>query len=185
MQLKECIYRLAYITNTPVKDVAEEICVVGLRSRNVIEYLSQFFRRDFRLGNTFYMGDLERESLQAKKDKEKTGRVTIRFPQRTHERICALAYALDVTPSRATAILLEASITNTNFSNAFTRHYLQGKLDEGRMRELKKVMRFINQNNPYEEEISWGVLLSYLYEELKLGANHVANSLHVWLDQKK
>ncbi|MFC3040401.1 hypothetical protein ACFOGI_09035 [Virgibacillus xinjiangensis] len=131
------------------------------------------------------MGNLERESLQARKGKEKTGRVTIRFPQRTHEQICALAYALDVTPSRATGILLEASVKNTHFIDAFTRHYLQGQLDEGRMRELKKVIRFINQNNPYEEQISWGVLLSYLYEELKLGANHVADSVSDWIERMK
>ncbi|AIE58946.1 hypothetical protein [Bacillus methanolicus] len=64
IQLKECIYRISYITNTPVKDVAETICEAGLVSRKVMDYLSQHFRRPVRLKNTLYMGDLDRPSLR-------------------------------------------------------------------------------------------------------------------------
>ncbi|MDA6082696.1 hypothetical protein OSJ97_24410, partial [Escherichia coli] len=43
IDLKNCIYRLSYITNTPVKDVIETICEKGLQSRKVMEYLSEYF----------------------------------------------------------------------------------------------------------------------------------------------
>ncbi|AIE61761.1 hypothetical protein [Bacillus methanolicus] len=183
IQLKECIYRLSYITNTPVKDVAETICEAGLVSRKVMDYLSQHFRRPVRLKNTLYMGDLDRSSLQKRSSAGQCERITIRLPQGTYENLTALAYALDVTPSRATALLLDASIRNSDFINEYVRDYLKQHLDDGRMRELKKVMKFINTNNPYEEEISWSALLSFLFDELKIGASNISESIQDWLDK--
>lgn len=185
IQLKECIYRLSYITNTPVKDVAEEICIAGLGSRKVIEHLSQNFRRPIRLKNTLYMGDPERLSLQKRAAAGPSERITIRFEQSTYENINALAYALDVTPSRATAILLDASVRNSNFINEYARDYLKQHLDEGRMKELKAVLKFINTNNPYEEEISWVGLLSFLFDEIKIGASQISESVQGWLEKWK
>jgi len=185
INLKECIYRLSYITNTPVKNVAEEICKAGIRSRRVIEHLSNHFRRNFRLDSTVYIGDLKRPSLQRIRYRGETDRITIRFMQQDFELITALAYALDVTPSKATAILLESSIKDTNFINRFTRNYISGQLDQSRMKELKKVLSYINQNNPYEEKISWAALLSFLYDELKTSANTMTNALNNWIDKIK
>ncbi|MDV2888137.1 hypothetical protein RYX45_23525, partial [Alkalihalophilus pseudofirmus] len=54
--LRDCIYRLSYITQTPVKDVVEILCEKGLKSRKVVEYLSQYFRRDFQFINTLFIG---------------------------------------------------------------------------------------------------------------------------------
>ncbi|QAS54754.1 hypothetical protein [Halobacillus litoralis] len=181
VNLKECIYRISYITKTPVKDVAEEICHTGLESKIVMENLSKFFRRDFQVGNTFFMGDLERISLQRARSKDQTERITIRFNQNTYERICALGYALDVTPSKATALLLEASVKTTRFIDRFTKEYLKENMDSGRLRELRKVIKYLNANNPYEEEISWGALLSYLFEELKPNKNNLTSSVNGWL----
>jgi hypothetical protein len=185
VNLKECVNRLSYITNTPVKDVAESICEAGLNSKKVIEYLSQYFRRDFRVGNTFYLGDLNRISLQKKKFNVPSSRITIRFTQSTYEKINALSYALDVTPTRATGILLDASIRNTNFINTFAKNYIKGQLDQGRMKELKKVLKFINENNPYEEDISWATLLSYIFDEIKEGTITVKTALVNWIDKYK
>jgi hypothetical protein len=185
IHLKECIYRLSYITNTPVKDVGETICEAGLFSRKVLDHLSQHFRRPVRLKNTLFMGDLERPSFQ-KKDKEgPCERVTIRFRQSTYENISALAYALDVTPSKATALLLDVSIRNSDFINEYVRDYLKQHLDDGRMKELKKVMKFINIHNPYEEEISWSTLLSYLFDEMKMSASTLSGTVQLWLQRYK
>ncbi|PHF12807.1 hypothetical protein COF79_31850, partial [Bacillus toyonensis] len=71
---------------------------------------SEYFRRDLVFGNTCYIGDLERTSLQRQKIDGLTDRITIRFTQEIAEKINSLAYALDVTPSKATAILLEVSL---------------------------------------------------------------------------
>ncbi|MEC0526233.1 hypothetical protein P8822_00190 [Bacillus sonorensis] len=185
VNLKSCVYRLSYITNTPVKDVVEIVCEKGLKSKNVIDCLSKHFRRDFQYLNTFYLGDLNNDSLQSKRPLCHTERLTTRFTQATYENICSLSYALDVTPTRATALLLDASIRNTNVLNAFVKNYLHQQLDGQRMKELKQVLKYINENNPYENEISWFALVSQIFEDLKGKATNVKMAIHHWMDNKK
>src|SRR3954452_15879890 len=145
-ELKNCIHSLSYITNTPVKDVGETLCEKGLQSRKVMEYLSQYFRRDLRFSNTIFIGNLERESLQNKYQSGKNERITIRFSQTTYENISNLAQALDVTKSKATALLLDASLRNTNLLNAYVKLYLHENIDQARMKELKQILKYINKN---------------------------------------
>ena len=183
--LKDCIYRLSYITNTPVKDVAETLCEKGLQSRNVLDYLSQYFRRDLKYLHTVYMGDWDRESLQKKVQAGKNERITIRFTQASYENIYSLSRALDVTPSKATALLLDASIRNTHLLNAFVKCYLHRHIDEARMNELKQVLKYINKNNPYNEEVSWFALLAMIFEDIKEGTNNVKDVIHNWMDKYK
>lgn len=183
--LKNCIYRLSYITNTPVKDVVEIICERGLNSRKIIEYLSNHFRRDFRFGNTIYMGDINRTSLQRKYQSGKTERITTRFSQVTFEKIKSLSDALDVTPSKATALLLDASVRNTNLLNSFVKSYLHNNIDKNRMKELKLVLKYINKNNPYNEEWSWFTLLSMIYEDAKDSAINVKEAINTWMNKYK
>lgn len=183
IELKNCIYRLSYITNTPVKDVVQIICEKGLQSRKVIEYLSQYFRREFQYINTVYMGDPGRESMQRKCQSGKNERITTRFNQGVYESINSLSNALDVTPSKTTALLLDASVRNTNLLNAFVKTYLQGNIDKTRMKELKQVLQYINKNNPYNEDISWFTLLSMIYEEVKDNTANVREAIHNWMDK--
>lgn len=185
VNLKNCIYRLSYITNTPVKDVAEIICEKGLKSRRVIEYLSDHFRRDYHFLNTIYFGDLERESLQRKCQSGKNERITIRFTQETYEDIFTLSNALDVTPSKATALLLDASVRNTNLLNAFVKTYLSSNIDKARMKELKEVMKYVNKNNPYNEEISWFALVAMIFEDIKDNSSNVKDIIYNWIDKYK
>lgn len=183
--LRECVYRLSYITNTPVKDVVEILCEKGLKSRKVIDYLSQYFRRNFQFLNTVFIGNFERESLQHKYQSGKNVRITTRFNQNIYEDISSLAYALDVTPSKATALLLEASVRNTNILNAFVKTYLHGQVDDSRMKELKQVLKYINKNNPYKEEISWFALLSMIFDDIKDSTSNVKDKIHSWIDKYK
>lgn len=181
--LKDCIYRLSYITNTPVKVVVEVLCEKGLKSRKVIDYLSNYFRRDFKFLNTVYMGDLGRESLQRKYQSGKNERISTRFKQETYEEISLLSQALDVTTSKATSLLLDASIRNTNLLNAFVKTYLHDHIDETRMKELKQVLKYINKNNPYKEEISWFTLLSMIFEDVKDSTTNIKEVIHSWIDK--
>ncbi|MCE4051703.1 hypothetical protein [Bacillus sp. Au-Bac7] len=185
VELKNCIYRLSYITNTPVKDVSEIICKKGLQSRKVIENLSHHFRREYRFMNTIYIGDPGRESLQSKSQKGKNERITTRFTQYTYEEIKDLSGALDVTPSKATALLLDASIRNTNLLDSFVKTYLHGTLDKMRMKELKYVLQYIKKNNPYSEEGSWFSLIALIVEDVKDNSINVKESIHNWLDKFK
>lgn len=183
VNLKDCIYRLSYITNTPVKDVCETLCIKGLKSRIVMDYLSNYFRRDYQYQSTIYIGDLERESLQRKFQAGKNERITIRFKNETYEQIAYLSHALDVTPSKGTALLLDSSVRNTNILNAYVKLYLHEYIDAARMQELKQVLKYINKNNPYHEELSWFSLLSIIYDEMKDSTNNVKNLIKNWIDK--
>lgn len=181
--LKDCIYRLSYITNTPVKDVSETLCQEGLRSGKVIDYLSIHFRRDLQHLNTIYMGDSRRESLQRRRPEGSTSRLTIRFTPQTYENIYSLSTALDVTPSKATALLLDASVRNVDLLNTFVKDYVEDQIDEGRMKELRQVLKYINKNNPYDEEVSWFSLLSMIMEEFKDSSLHIKDRIYQWMDR--
>ncbi|MFS0882759.1 hypothetical protein [Metabacillus niabensis] len=184
-ELKNCIYRLSYITNTPVKDVVETICEKGLQSRIIVENLSQYFRRDFQYKNTIFIGHLERKFSHKEHQSGKKERITTRFNQTTYEDIKRLSDALDVTPSKATALLLDVSVRDSNLLNAFVKTYLHGKLDKMRMKELKQVLQYVNKNNPYQEDISWFTLLSIIYEDVKDNTVNVKDAIHGWMDKFK
>lgn len=185
IELKDTIYRISYVIDTPVKDIVESICQYGLNSRDVITILSKHFKRNVRFHNTLFMGNLENPSVQRFEKGAKTERIGTRFKQNDYENIVTLAFALDVTPSRATALLLDTSIRHNDFANKYFQEYLTTNLNYNRMVELKKIINFINTNNPYDEKISWIALLSYIFSEIKDSALSLNDSLNDFIDKWK
>lgn len=183
IELKEMLYRLSYITKTPVKDLAAHICEKGLASRSVLEHLSKSFRRTIHLGSTLYMGDLDRPSLQTKMKAGETGKITTKFSQKTYGTICILAYGLGVTPTRATALLINATIYYSDFADAFVRTHIEDQLDDSRKKELRKVLQFINASSDYEQNVSWSSFLSLIYDEFMNGTNTVSDSIQEFLER--
>jgi hypothetical protein len=181
VDLKECIYRIAYITGTPVKDLSVVLCEKGFLDYDVMNYLSEGFRRTVRLKSTLYMGDLSRPSLRSRLLPGQTGKITIRFDQLSYENLCTLSYALDVTPSRATALLLTATIHHSNIVNNYVIELIKGQVDELRMKELRKVLNYLNANNSNEAEVTWISFLSHLYDEVKNGETTISDSVHEFL----
>lgn len=185
IHLKDTIYRISYITNTPVKDVAESLCIHGMASKKVMDVLSLNLRRSIRLGNTMYMGELSRPSLQRRGPAGECDRISFRLKQADYENLSTLAFGLAVTPSRAGALLLDASIRDKDFINSYFEGYLNKQLDDCRMAELKAVLKYLNKNNPYEEEISWGMLLAYIVDEFKESAASVTESISLYIKKWK
>jgi hypothetical protein len=188
ISLYECVSRLSYITNSPMKDVAEYLCMRGLNSRKTIEVLASKFRRDYKFQNTHFIGDLE---IVPERVLKKTGvrkRLPIRFSQGVHDKIGDLAYSLDLTISSATALLLETSVKNTEFLDTYIAEHVTATLDSSRQEQLKEVLRFIKRDNPFSEEITLSRLIGYIVEEVM---DHTVNAKKVvenWLDsvvQKK
>ncbi|MET3658550.1 hypothetical protein [Sporosarcina psychrophila] len=179
-ELRECIYRLAYITDTPVKDVAEAVCINGIHTPKVIGHLSQYFRRDIRFTNTnmntIYRSNPNCMPISRRALAGQTARITIRFKSETYDTISAIAYALDCTVSRTCALLLDASVRDGDFINEFVRKYLEANLDAERVRELKKILRYVNADNPYGEEYTWVSLLSLMIDEVREVTAKVADA---------
>ena len=175
IELRECIYRLSFITSTPVKDVAEAICINGLTTPKVVEYMAQYFKRDIRFAQTIYMKNPNCLPIQKRSLVGQTARISIRFKSDTHDTISALAYAMDCTVSRACAVLLDASVRDGDFKRVRTQ-ILEANIDDSRMKELRKVLRYINADNPYGEEYTWVNLLSLMVDEMRTATAKVADA---------
>ena len=89
LELKDSIYRLAFITRTPVKDVCELLVKNALfENEEIIKDLSRNFRRDIRINNTLYVGHLKNERIAKIEDGE-TERISFRLTNDDYEIIYA------------------------------------------------------------------------------------------------
>lgn len=185
IELKDTIYRISYVIDTPVKEIVETIFLFGLGSRKVITILSENFKRSVRFHDTLFLGDLDKPSVQRLKPETRTERISTRLKQPDYENLVTLAFALDVTPSRAAALLLDVSIRHSDFVNSYFQQHLSQTLNYNRMIELRKIINFINKNNPYDETVSWLALISYIYTEIKDSAVSFNETLNDFIDKWK
>ena len=162
LELKDSIYRLAFITRTPVKDVCELLVKnVLFENEDIIKDLSRNFRRDIRINNTLYVGHLKNERIAKIEDGE-TERISFRLTNEDYEIIYALSYALDCSVSRVASILFYESITDAVFIERYVESYLDS-LDKSRKKELKQLLKYIRKE--IGESYSLADLLSYLVDE--------------------
>lgn len=189
-RLYDTVSRISYITNTPMKDVAEAFCINGLYSLKVIETAFESkFRRSYIFANNrfpkFFPGNEDKIGERAVKELGERRRITIRFDQHTHDKIAELAYALDVTVSSATSMLLEASIANTDILNQYLEEYVEQSLDPQRKKQLKEVVRYLRDKNIYHDtDITLGDILSSIFDEIWEYGKSFKKSLEKWLDDE-
>lgn len=179
LDLKDVIYRLSHITYTPVKDVCPSLCMMVLKDRQTIENLSQFFKRDLLFDNTMFRGHVTNQTIE-KRINVPGERVTIRFSQSEYANIALLAFALDCTVSRVTAILLEISMSQIRFVNEYVKDYLRHELSESQMREFKEILRYVNRNG--ESHHSWFSLLAHVVDEVGSPANRIKEAISSFID---
>lgn len=179
LDLKDAIYRLSNITYTPVKDVCPSLCMFVIKDRKTIEHLSQFFKRDLLFDNTMFRGHVTNKTI-SKRINVPGERVTIRFSQSEYSAIALLAFSLDCTVSRATAILLEISMSQARFVNAYIKEFLQHELSESQMREFKEILRYINKNG--ESHHSWASLLAHVVDEVGSPVNRIKEAISSFID---
>lgn len=163
LELKDAIFRLSYLTHIPVKDVAQQLSMLVIQDKKAIEHISPYFKRDLLFGKTVFIGNIQNESIKQRKN-EKGERITIRYTQEEYKKIALLSYTLDCTPSYTCAILLDISMRNIRFVNAFIKQYLQHELNDYQMRELKQILRYVSTVG--ESHHSWASLLAYVVEEI-------------------
>ncbi|WJY27498.1 hypothetical protein [Sporosarcina trichiuri] len=177
LDLRDCIYRLSFITDTPVKDVIEAVLLDGSKRKRPLSHLSQYFLRDVRVGQVVYLGDPDRVPVGRRGASGKTVRISTRVTQDMYNDLEGVAYAMGCSVSRAAALLIDATVRDVDFVNDFVRSYLEENVDEERMRDLRRVLKYINADNPYSERISYAALLSYLVDEVRVGAERVQDTV--------
>ena len=164
MSLYECIDRLSYMTTNPIKDVAEEICVLGLQSEKTIDLLAGYFRRDYWIQERkLIRGDVSRAPYTFKDGDSHKRRISIRFSQSIHDKLSELAYALDMTVSSTTALLLKTAIYESTIFVDYVLKHLDDETTEARMNQLQYIVDFINESN--KEPIDIRMLVSYILDK--------------------
>lgn len=165
LELKDSIYRLSYITKTPVKDVCEQLCLNAVNNEVIMNDLSRYFRRKVFIDSTLYRGHLDNPRIYYKNQSIQTERISLRVTNGLHEFIHSLSYALDCSVARVTAIFLEKGMQDVTFINRYINTYITEIMDENRKKELQKIVDYINGET--EEEHSVASLLSFIVDEFK------------------
>ena len=143
IELKDAIYCLSYILKTPVKDVSEWLVLNALKTQEIIVKLVGYFKRDYvMLDGAVLVGRYDREQYP-KIDPGRTEKITVRFKQVDYARIYDLSYCLGVSPSRATAILLDLSFSHIPTVNKCLQHFVKRDFDENELREFKKLNKYV------------------------------------------
>lgn len=163
-EVKEAIVRLSHITFMPIKDVCEFLTVYAANERNTLDRLTKFIKRSVRLDNTLYNGDSDAIPI-TKRFSDSREKVTIKFKRDDFERISALAYAMDCTPTRATAILLTQGIRNVGAVNAFVRKYLAEELTPRQLEDLRQILSYTHRYD--DDNHSWLSVLSAIVGDIR------------------
>lgn len=177
-ELRSCIYRLAFITDTPAKDVIEEILKSGVQRDKVISYLSQYFLKDIRIKNVVYFGEKERVPVKTRGFSTVTNpRIFTRVSSELHDVLSVFSYAMECSLSLTCTLLIEATVKDTDFVDDFAKKFISDKVDADRMEELKKVLKYINAGNPFDERITWSTLLNHIVEDVQHHVDKVHESV--------
>lgn len=165
LEVKTAITRLAYITDTPVKDIGEYLCKEALKSNEIMGAIAKHLKRDIIIDDTLYRGIRKDTSINRRTDAGECERITIRVPIEVNDLIEDLAYSLGCFKARACAVLIEHAINDYGIVDDFVRGFLEDGLDKHKMRELKKLKKFINDNDS-NSEFTWASLLSVIIDEV-------------------
>jgi hypothetical protein len=177
--LNECVHNLSYILNQPIKDIGEKIIMAAIDSRECIEGLSIYFKRDYRHGNTIFRGNLDAEVIQKRNIIQKE-RLHLRFKASDHERISALAYSMDCSISLSTTMLLISGIRNHAIFNKIVDSEVIRLLDPVRLKRLKMIQKYITKLN--DQHISLFALISYVAHEVVDTTKTMHEKVNDWID---
>lgn len=163
-ETREQIFRISHVTQTPIKDICEYLIVYIMRDTKAIDTLSKHFKRNITIRTTLYRGDRQNPTI-SKRLQVESELVTTKFKRDDYDLICAIAYALDITPTRATAILLEMATYDVKIVNQYVHEYLLEELHDWQMKELRNMLSYGNQYN--DDNSSWLSVLSAIVGEIR------------------
>lgn len=164
VEVKEAILRISNITYMPIKDVCEFLTVYAANDRDTLERLSKFIRYSIRIGNTVYIENSEAIPI-TKRFYDAREKVTIKFKGDDYQRISSLAYAMDCTPTRATAILLTQGVRNVGAVNAFVRKYLSKELTASQLEDLRQILSYTHRYD--DDNHTWLSVLSAIVGDIR------------------
>lgn len=143
VKLKNRIETLAYIVDSPIKEVAERLTILAMSDMDVIILLSEHFKRGIlKMDSSLFYGHVDNISVPENKGVN-TSRVSIRFKAVNYESIVKYSNLLDVTPSKTTATLLLFAMRNERIVRNIISVY--GRSVKNFEKEMKELNKFINK----------------------------------------
>ena len=181
LELKDAIYRLSFLTYTPVKDIAEQLIINSIQNKVILDSLSRHFKREIYLNNTWYGGHLIDGPISKRAEGE-CERITTRLREDDYEDVRKLAYALDCSTARAGSLLIEASMKDMHFINSLIKEFMAQQLSDREMKELRDLMKFLNQQD--SEHHSWAVILSQIADEVSIPLSRLREAVTEFIKRK-
>lgn len=140
--VKESLYDYSSIIEEPVKDAAEKLVEVGLKSETILLLFQPIMIGNYRLENRFFIGN---RPLPVKiYYRGATGKVTIKFNQETYEQLRNLAFAIGHPPTSTAALMIRKTLYSYDFMEYFIERHLD-YLDNRRKVELQRFLREMRQ----------------------------------------
>ncbi|OMC80920.1 hypothetical protein [Viridibacillus sp. FSL H8-0123] len=163
-ELKEMIYKLAYITDTTVMHLVEDMVIYAIGSKRILGEYSPCIVRDIRIDNALYVGHKDAERVGKSPSGINYVRVKTRLTEQEFTKLSSIAYGLDVRPARAAAILVDEAVHDEYFVDRYAKRYLTKNISDEQLMELKKIIEYISRDVEYN--VSWANLLSYIIREV-------------------
>lgn len=182
IEVKEAILRISHITFMPIKDVCEFLTVYAANDRRTIEKLSVFFQRDIPISGTYYFGHSDAIPI-TKRFFDKREKVTIKFKRDDFKSISDIAYAMDCTPTRATAILLTQGVRNVGAVNAFVRKYLEKELTAAQLEDLRQILSYVHKYDG--DNHTWLSVLSAIIGDIRPAVRSLREIVDEFLREHK
>ena len=164
-EFKEAIYRLAFITDVSVMDTVEATLKHAIHSKRILNDISPAFVRNIKVDNVLYVGHIDAEKyVDTPRANPNYVRVKTRLTQNDYHILATIAYAMDVKPARACAILVNEAFHTNYFLDNYIKRYMQRSISDHKFLELKKIMEYAERDDNYN--LNWATLLSYIVREV-------------------
>lgn len=162
---------LKFITGQSIKQLGEDFLQEGIQSIKVLERIAPHFKNQFKLDDdNIYFGVAERGYRE--KGKMQKLRLQMRLSREFDDRLTYLAYCLATTKATAAGLLLRTSFMTGDILKKVVTNYVGYDLDRERVRELKRVIKFIQTYNPQAEETNLLLLFAHY---IKTGLEYLEN----------
>lgn len=157
VELIEIIETIKYITKNPIKDIGEALCLDALYNKEILESMSEYFKRGLETVNIVFRGNQDNKQFP-KRIGGNTDKITIKFKQNDYAYIYDLSYILNISPSRTVAALIQYASTDINVISNYIANSPERNITENQINELKKILKYINNHS--EKNHSWNYFLN-------------------------
>lgn len=169
----DCFEALKYITGQSIKQLGEDFLTEGMKSSKAVGKMKMDFKNQFILNEYISYPALGTAERGYRPNVGKSPfRVQMRLNTALHDRIIDLSYALATTKSAAAGYLLVSSFMTGDILKKVVTNYVGDDMDRQRVKELKRIIKFIQTYNPHQEETSLWLLFAH---QIKTGLEYLEN----------